>query len=119
MYKTYPTPEEARRFMMMQSVDLGVAGKDINFGWGFATLTGRINKKIELQMGLDSEPITSMNVRNGSKTMKINGYSTELEQNPSVSTDTGRTLVPLRAVTEALGCTVEWDAVKKVITIKS
>ena len=29
-----------------------------------------------------------------------------------------RTMVPIRFVAENLGCTVEWDGVKKIITIK-
>lgn len=29
----------------------------------------------------------------------------------------GRTLVPVRAVSEALGCTVEWDGETRTVTI--
>lgn len=94
MYKTYPTPLEAKRFMMMQSVDLGIIGKDIYFGWGFATLDGRVHKRIELQINSD--------------VMKINGITqSPLLQVPFI-TPTGSTVVPLRACMEAGGYKVEW-----------
>lgn len=93
MFKAYPTPQEAKNFMMMQSVDLGAVGKDVYFGWGFATLTGRIHKKIELQIN--------------SNQMKVNGYSQIIPQCPIIS-QTGSTLIPLRAPMEAVGFSVEW-----------
>lgn len=44
----------------------------------------------------------------------INGDMLSLEQPPSIIN--GRTLVPLRAIFEALGATVEWDGVTQTIT---
>lgn len=47
--------------------------------------------------------------------IKVNGEKIET-QTPAVIVD-GRTLVPLRAVSEALGCGVSWDADTKGITL--
>lgn len=40
-------------------------------------------------------------------TVNVNGVKVEMDQQPVI--ENGRTLVPLRAVAEALGCTVAWD----------
>lgn len=43
--------------------------------------------------------------------INVNGVSLETDQPPVI--ENGRTLVPLRAVAEALGCQIEWDDVSK------
>lgn len=43
--------------------------------------------------------------------INVNGVSLETDQPPII--ENGRTLVPLRAVAEALGCQVEWDNAAK------
>lgn len=43
--------------------------------------------------------------------INVNGESLETDQPPVI--ENGRTLVPLRAVAEALGCEVEWDNATK------
>lgn len=43
--------------------------------------------------------------------INVNGAKLEMDQPPII--DNGRTLVPLRAVAEALGCNVEWDNTAK------
>lgn len=44
-------------------------------------------------------------------TVNVNGIKVEMDQQPII--ENGRTLVPLRAVAEALGCDVAWDAETK------
>lgn len=44
-------------------------------------------------------------------TINVNGVNLETDQPPVI--ENGRTLVPLRAVAEALGCQVEWDNTTK------
>ncbi len=48
-------------------------------------------------------------------TVKVNGEEIHPEMAPVIVEE--RTLVPLRAVSEALGCDVSWDADTKGITL--
>ena len=50
-------------------------------------------------------------------TMTVNGLSIALDQPPVIDVNTCRTLVPLRAIAEALGCTVAWDNDTQTATI--
>ena len=50
-------------------------------------------------------------------TAAINGESVSLDSPAIISGD--RTMVPLRFVSEALGCEVSWDAEFRVVTIAS
>ena len=54
-----------------------------------------------------------------SYTAIINGVSTNIDAVPFIATDTGRTLVPLRFVSEALGAEVEWNATRRIVDIWS
>lgn len=53
----------------------------------------------------------------GEKAININGENKELDAASQIVND--RTLVPVRAISEALGCTVEWDGDTKTVIIKS
>ena len=56
----------------------------------------------------------------GKNTAKVNGVSKPIDSsNPKVVPEVinGRTMVPLRFVTENLGCDVNWDQNTKTITI--
>jgi uncharacterized Zn-binding protein involved in type VI secretion len=44
----------------------------------------------------------------GSTTATVNGQDIVLEAAPLVNAETGRTMIPLRFVSEQLGATVEW-----------
>jgi hypothetical protein len=50
------------------------------------------------------------------KTAKVNGVSKNLSIAPQIIN--GRTMLPLRFVSEELGCNVLWDATDKIITIE-
>ncbi len=52
----------------------------------------------------------------GSTTMTINGVAFPMDAAPEV-VDPGRTMLPLRAVAQALGCDVTWDAATQAVTI--
>jgi len=57
----------------------------------------------------------------GKSTAKVNGVNTPIDPtNPKVVPEiiNSRTMLPLRFVTENLGCTVEWDGTTKTITIR-
>jgi len=51
----------------------------------------------------------------GSRTMTVNGVRTEMDVAPTVID--GRTLVPVRFVSEAFGTEVEWDANTRIVSI--
>ncbi len=53
----------------------------------------------------------------GSQTAYKNGQPVQLEVPAEIMASTGRTMVPLRFVSEALGCSVEWIGATRTITI--
>lgn len=59
--------------------------------------------------------IAKLNV--GSTTMLINGVPFEMDTVPVIA-DPGRVMLPLRAVAQALGCEVTWDAAAQIVTVK-
>lgn len=52
----------------------------------------------------------------GSKTMLIDGTPITMDVVPEI-VDPGRTMLPIRWVGQALGCTISWDAAAETITI--
>ena len=57
----------------------------------------------------------------GKSIAKVNGVDTPIDSsNPKVVPEiiNSRTMLPLRFVTESLGCSVDWNATTKTITIK-
>ena len=59
--------------------------------------------------------IAKLNV--GSTTMLINGVPFEMDTVPVIA-DTGRVMLPLRAVAQTLGCEVTWDATSQTVTVR-
>lgn len=53
----------------------------------------------------------------GSQSAKVNNIDVTLAQSPQIVN--GRTLVPLRVVSEALGAEVDWDGESRIVTIRS
>jgi hypothetical protein len=53
----------------------------------------------------------------GEKTVEVNGSYIESDVAPYIS-DTGRTMLPLRFITENLDCKVDWDGATKKVTIR-
>jgi hypothetical protein len=54
----------------------------------------------------------------GSKKVLVNNQSKEIEAAPFVDKASGRTLVPIRIVTESIGAGIAWDASDRRVTIK-
>lgn len=52
----------------------------------------------------------------GSSELLINGIAVTMDAAPEI-VDPGRTMLPLRAVTQALGCVVTWDAATQTVTV--
>ena len=53
----------------------------------------------------------------GSKTISVNGKSKDIDVAPFIEPSTGRTLVPIRFISEAFGAEVNWEPEFKVVTI--
>jgi hypothetical protein len=81
---------------------LGTPGKNPQYGWGVPILG-------------NSEMIIKMQI--GSNVMTVDGNEVKLDQPPEIVRATKRTLVPIRAISEAFGATVDWDEKTKTITI--
>lgn len=96
------TQQQAIEYFAAHCEDLGKAGPDSIYGRGLALM---------------GNPETTIKMWPGVKTMTVDGNDVELDQAPEIIRTTKRTLVPLRAISEALGCTVDWDAKTKTITI--
>jgi len=53
----------------------------------------------------------------GSTQLLINGMAVSMDVAPELVDPPGRTMLPLRAVTQALGCLVTWDAAAQTATV--
>jgi len=98
----YPdiTQEETYRYFKDHSMDVGDHKK---FGWGVPIL---------------GVPKTIIKLVIGSDIMTVDGVEKTIEQPPEIDPDTDRTVMPLRAVVEELGGTVDWNPDTKTITIE-
>ncbi len=65
--------------------------------------------------GAKAESITTIEVTIGKNTGTVNGKSTALEQGALITN--GRTMVPLRFITEAMGAAVAWDAATRTANL--
>lgn len=73
-----------------------------------------MNKKI-IAAALASVTVVSMSAANAQDiTVTINGTEVQFDQPPIIDSD--RTLVPMRAIFEALGAEVEWDGENRTVT---
>ncbi|NCB42135.1 MAG: hypothetical protein EOM59_05895 [Clostridia bacterium] len=94
------TQDDVYAYFKTHAEDIESAGQDDMSGWGLPIM-GDPNTKIELQVG--------------SKLMYVDSRKVELDQGPVIQN--GRTLVPIRAIAEALGAKVDWDENAKTVTI--
>lgn len=65
----------------------------------------------------DNLKVKVIEMQVGNNTITIDGVSKQLDQPPTINTQTGRALVPIRAISEAMGCDVTWSEKSKKITI--
>lgn len=104
MYGKYPSPALLRELVMFNTIDVGAAGFDMPSGVGYCTLDPHAPTIIEMTVG--------------NTNMLVNGISKTIDQAPAIDKTTGRTLVPVRAVSEALGAKVSWDPATQLITLE-
>ncbi len=62
------------------------------------------------------EPI-EIKLQIGNKTVYVNGEPIEIEAAPFVDKDSGRTMVPIRVVAEAIGAEIGWEGTERKITL--
>lgn len=87
------TQEEVYQMLKRNTVDIGEQGKDVQYGWGVPKMPDINSKYITLTIG--------------SNVMTVDGQKMFLDTEPIIDGN-GRTLVPVRAIAEALGCEVGW-----------
>ena len=86
---------------MWNSKDIYQDGKDIQSGWGLPIM---------------GEPKTVITLQIGSNVITIDGKDKTIDTAPIIDKNS-RTLVPIRAIAEALDCDVGWDGVNKIVTV--
>jgi subtilisin family serine protease len=101
-YNEYPTPQESLMFLVSNCEDLQEVGKDNYTGNGLARLPKEIYE-MEIKLKIDSLEYT------------INGTRHYMDVSPKLIN--GRTMVPVRFISEALGYNIEWDGINKIVTI--
>jgi len=104
-YLTFDQPPvmENNRVLVPLRAIFEAIGADVDWDSETQTVTAK-KDDIELTLLIDSELIV------------VNGQSMTLDVPPKLIG--GRTLVPVRAVSEGLGAEVEWDAVYKRVIIE-
>ena len=96
------TPSESYKYLCDHSVDLGAIGSDTYNGKGMPILPDKTTIKLQI----------------GSNIMTVDGIQKLIDQPPKIDPVSNRTLVPVRAIAEGFGATVQWDSVNKEITLE-
>ena len=101
-YGNHITQDEVYQYFKDHAEDIEEVGEDHKSGWGLPIM-GKVETEIVMQIG--NHKIT------------VDGKPIILDQCPVYNERGDRTLVPLRAISEAFGATVVWDADTQTITI--
>lgn len=96
------TQKEVYNLLKLNCQDLGVSGKDEQWGWGLPIMADVTKKYITMTIG--------------SKDMYVDGVKITMDTAPVIDAN-GRTLVPIRKPMEVLGHTVGWIDSEKKVTI--
>jgi|GEM_PF-4731337 hypothetical protein len=102
-YQTAPVIHDGRTFVPIRAI-IEALGGTVDWSASSQTLTITLNNT-NIVLGI------------GNKSATVNGVDKALDDAPFIS-DTGRTMLPLRFITENLGHTVNWDDTSKTITIQ-
>ncbi len=115
--KTVPPVDVVREMIKANCRDMEEAGKDRKSGYGFFVMPASFQEvKVPEQEVTESEDdAMEIVLQLGSCVALVNGEELALDVPPRA--ESGRTLVPLRFVAEALGCTVDYK--DGVITIRA
>lgn len=97
-----PTRADIKQYIIDHSLDILEPGRDNKSGWGVFNMPKRLPRKVVLELNKD--------------TMTVNDSLVTLDV--PMQAINNRTMIPLRAVSEALGASVDWDNISKTATIK-
>lgn len=96
------TQDEVYEYFKSHAEDLEEEGVDNKTGWGLPIM---------------GDPKTVITMQIGSNVMDVDGRKILIDQPAIIDRTTSRTLVPIRAISEALGAEVGWDDKTKTVTI--
>lgn len=96
------TIREVYKYLLDHSENMNITGFDNYTGWGIPIL--ETGKEIRIQIG--------------AKSMFVDGFEKALEQPAEINPTTNRTVMPLRAVLEELGHTIEWDNETRTVIVR-
>jgi len=96
------TQDEVYEYFKAHAEDLEEEGVDAKSGWGLPIM---------------GDPKTVITMKIGSNVMDVDGRKILIDQPAVIDKTTSRTLVPIRAISEALGAEVGWDDKTKTVTI--
>ena len=99
-----PYIKNDRTFLPVRFVSNAVGVSDDNILWNDATKTVTI---------LKGDRTVQMTIN--SKIMKVNGADVAIDVAPEIKAD--RTMLPIRALSTALGCEILWDDATRTVTI--
>ena len=99
-----PYIKNDRTFLPVRFVSNAVGVADDNILWNDATKTVTI---------LKGDRTVQMTIN--SKIMKVNGADIAIDVAPEIKSD--RTMLPIRALSTALGCEILWDDATRTVTI--
>jgi hypothetical protein len=102
-----PIIKDGRTLVPIRVVSEGL-GADIK--WNAAERKVYINQEV-------LEGVEQVVLAIGDKNFYVNGIQKQMEVPPQIINN--RTMVPIRAVSETLGCKVYWDSKEKKVTVKS
>lgn len=99
-----PYIKDGRTFLPVRYVAYALGVSEDNILWDQAT------KKVTI---FKSDRIAQVTI--GSKTMMVNGVNVDMDVAPEI-TD-GRTMLPIRWMSQALGASIDWDAEAREVTV--
>lgn len=88
--------QEMYKYLQMISKDFGDVGHDVSYGWGLPILPQLSKKYIRMIIG--------------NKNIYVDDKIITTDVAPIIDSKTGRTLVPLRVISETLGAIVTFDS---------
>lgn len=99
-----PFIENGRTYLPVRFVANAVGVADANIMWDDSTWTATLIK---------GDRVVQLKIN--SKVMKLNGV--EIAMDVPAKWVSGRTVLPIRWVAQALGCTVDWDEATQTVTV--